>query len=553
MGADRAAALLAAKDFVAARAAYERLLAHGEDAAIHEGVAVARRALDDLPGAVSGYERAYRLRLEAGQTVAAGLVACTLADIELNDLGGSAVAAGWLGRARHHLSSDPGHPGHIQLEALSAYRALAYEKDPDAAHEHIHRSVEHARRLGDATALVMGNAYLGFIEVSRGDLSQGFGRLDEAAAAALAGELPPQVDLEVYCLLISACERVRDIDRAAQWAQRVLSLAGGDDFRAFAAFARTQYVSVLIWQGRWAEAETELDRALTDSRGQPMTTAVAQLQRAVLRRREGRLDDADTELSVCEREPYRRAVRHRVLTVRASLEFERGHAKDAADLAERYLRAVAASDLVERIEALEILVRARVVLGEVDAAATAAGLLEAAAEQIPTAAIQAAAMVTRAEVLRAQGRLQEARDGLETAISGFDGSGLAHDSLRTRVALAAVLLELGEARTAHKVAEEARVAAAEMGAKRELAVATRLVQWTGRATTAGPEGLTHREVEILELVAEGLSNAEIADRLVLSPRTVERHMSNIYLKIGAVGSAARSVAIAYGRRTGLLP
>jgi ATP/maltotriose-dependent transcriptional regulator MalT len=60
-----------------------------------------------------------------------------------------------------------------------------------------------------------------------------------------------------------------------------------------------------------------------------------------------------------------------------------------------------------------------------------------------------------------------------------------------------------------------------------------------------PDGLSAREVEVLGLIAAGLTNQEIADRLVLSLRTVERHTVNIYAKIGARG---RAEAVAYALR-----
>jgi len=71
----------------------------------------------------------------------------------------------------------------------------------------------------------------------------------------------------------------------------------------------------------------------------------------------------------------------------------------------------------------------------------------------------------------------------------------------------------------------------------------------GRHGTA-PLGLSPREVEVLRLIAAGLSNTEIADRLVLSVRTVERHTVNIYAKIGARG---RTEATAYAVQHGLGP
>ena len=67
-----------------------------------------------------------------------------------------------------------------------------------------------------------------------------------------------------------------------------------------------------------------------------------------------------------------------------------------------------------------------------------------------------------------------------------------------------------------------------------------------------PDRLTRREVEVLRLIAVGENNQAIAARLVLSVRTVERHISNIYAKIGAEGAASRAVATAYALRQGLL-
>ncbi len=102
----------------------------------------------------TAYERAYRWHVDAGDHARAAKVACELADIELSDLGGSAVAAGWLARARHHLRDEPDHPVRVLLEELSAYRALAYEKDPEAAGVFTRRAADLAERHGDAASLL---------------------------------------------------------------------------------------------------------------------------------------------------------------------------------------------------------------------------------------------------------------------------------------------------------------------------------------------------------------------------------------------------------------
>jgi DNA-binding CsgD family transcriptional regulator len=66
----------------------------------------------------------------------------------------------------------------------------------------------------------------------------------------------------------------------------------------------------------------------------------------------------------------------------------------------------------------------------------------------------------------------------------------------------------------------------------------------------GPAGLTQREVEVLRLVARGLPNKEIAERLVISPKTVGNHVEHIYAKINASTRAAASL---FAMRHGLLP
>jgi DNA-binding NarL/FixJ family response regulator len=66
----------------------------------------------------------------------------------------------------------------------------------------------------------------------------------------------------------------------------------------------------------------------------------------------------------------------------------------------------------------------------------------------------------------------------------------------------------------------------------------------------GPAGLTPREVEVLRLVARGLSNRQIADRLVISPKTVGNHVEHIYTKIDASNRAGAGL---FATQHGLLP
>jgi len=98
----------------------------------------------------------------------------------------------------------------------------------------------------------------------------------------------------------------------------------------------------------------------------------------------------------------------------------------------------------------------------------------------------------------------------------------------------------------HAMGMAPAVARAELVAER-LAPSTR-----PEAPHRAPDGLTAREVEVLRLVAAGKSNAEIADALVLSVRTAERHIANIYARLGVRGPAARAAATAYAHSRGLV-
>jgi ATP/maltotriose-dependent transcriptional regulator MalT len=561
MGVDRVTGLMAARrqaekllsasDFTGVVAVLHAALDEHEDAVALTLLGTACRALGDVRSAVDAFERAYRRFLADDNHPDAGVAACTLADLELTNSGASAVASGWLSRGRSHLNFEPEHPGHAYLEGLCAYQAMAYEKDPLAARSFATAAVAHGQRLGDRAAELMGKAYLGYIDVALGRLEEGFRLLDESTAAALGGEIPTVEALDTYCVLITACERVRDFDRVDQWARRVLLLSEQVGSDSFAPFGRTAWANALTWRGHWEAAETELARVLENADGKPLTAAMAMVARSALRRRQGRLDEADEELSRTEREPYRRAVRHLVLAARARLELDRGDPQRAADVAERYLKAVSESDLIERVDALETLVRARIELGEVAAAAAAATELEHLAEQIPTPGVRAAATAGRARVDRARGHLDQARDSFDQAVALFDEAGLRHDAVETQLGLAMVLLEAGDPDAARRVAEPAAAAARDLGATREITAADRLLSRVrGRPGDGGD--LTQREIEVLRLAADGLANGDIAQRLFLSVRTVERHLSNAYLKIGATGPSARMVAVAHARKAGLL-
>jgi DNA-binding NarL/FixJ family response regulator len=139
-------------------------------------------------------------------------------------------------------------------------------------------------------------------------------------------------------------------------------------------------------------------------------------------------------------------------------------------------------------------------------------------------------------VAAAAGEAATACPLLEDAGDLFDGAGARYDAALAQLELASVLRVLGRDGPAAKAGARARRTLEELGA---------------RAPEAPAGGLSAREAEVLRLVARGLSNAEIARELVLSVRTVERHVANVYLKIGASGRTARAIATAWAHARGI--
>lgn len=540
--------LLEAGDWAFARDAYLAELQEAETAAANFGLGRACRALGDTVAASRAWEQAYRLYVRDGAVLEAARVASAVAEVALASTGDAAVASGWLERARHHLRDAPEDPALAMVASLQAYVALAYDKDPTRARVFAEEALEHARRRLDSTAEVAAKAHLGLVLVSAGGVDEGMRLLDEATAAAVGGELSEEQALDTYCVLITACERVRDYARVRQWARQVIAMtaASGDD--EFATFARTEYGHVLVQTGAWAEAEHELRRLADKPEARPVGSAMAYVFLSDMHARRGQLEQADTTLQVAEREPWRRAVRHLVMASRARLLLMQGKAQEATDLAQRYLRSVSTAAKAERVGVLETLVRASLAAGEPATAASALDELVAIAEEIPTPGVRAAAAVCTGLVKSHRGDLDGALLALQDALDLYDEGGMLPDVAATHVELARLHLARGDpGRTANE-AERARHKAEQLGATGLAAAAAELLAGLRRSANGGPADLTGREIEVLRLVAAGATNPEIAERLVLSIRTVERHVSNVYLKIGATGASARVTATAYAHR-----
>lgn len=255
--------------------------------------------------------------------------------------------------------------------------------------------------------------------------------------------------------------------------------------------------------------------------------------------RQGRADDA--------RELLQRAGPAGLVGL-ADLALGNGDARGAANAAVRVLRRVPETALLDRLPALEVLARAQVRLGQPAAAERHAAEVERASDAFGTPYVRGRAKLLRAELAAVGREHEEARRASEDAIDCLEEASAPYDVARARLELARALLALGRSERGRDEALAARAVFATLGAGRDLAVVDELLSAEHAGGPALSE-LTPREVEILRLVARGLSDAEIAERLVVSPHTVHRHVANIRTKLRL---PSRSAAVAYAAREGLL-
>jgi len=542
-------AALSAGEWESARAAFEESLADGETAEALEGMGLAGQMLNEDRLTFDARERAYRLYLERGDRGSAARIAAWLAADCLLFRGEPAVANGWLQRA--HSLIDGVEPGvdHGWVAIHEGHIAVSLDEDTSKARLLAARAVELGRTFGAPELEMLGLGLEGRALVSDGELEEGMRRLDEATTVALQGEAKLLYCVAwACCYLISACERVRDYERAAQWCARVGEFCGQHDIFLLNT-CRAHYASVLSWQGRWDEAETQLSAAvdaLQASRPPMVGDALARL--GELRRRQGRRDDAQ--------ELFARSETHSLSVLgRAALALDRDQPAEAAELAERYLRRFPDPGRIERGAGLEVAIRALARLGEYERATEALGQLREIAERARTRPLLAAVHSSEGTLAVTRGDNDAARRSFEDALDLLAASQARFEAARVRLDLAATLNALGRHDRARREIEAALAGFQELGANGESARAEAMLGKLRRTRgTLPPEAvdtplgeLSKRELEVLSLVAEGLTNHDIAQRLVLSEHTVNRHVANILRKLGLPSrAAAASLAGRYG-------
>ena len=514
---------LASGDWEAARAAFQSALVVDEFPEALDGLGRALWWLRESEQAVVHRERAYSGFRRDGQLARAARIALWISREYALVWGNEAAANGWLARAERLLTDVAPGADRGWLDLARSERA----KEPDESARLAAAALDVAVETGDVDLELRALAQLGFVEVSLGQIKEGLARLDEAMAAVTGGEAATlETFADVSCTLMLACERADDVERPKQWSQVFDAFVRKYDHVALLAFCRTCCADVYQANGRIDAAEEELFAALRELQeaGQRARCVHPAGRLAEIRVLQGRFDEAEQFLSGFEDEPE-------AVQAAVALRLARGEPQAAAALLERRLDELGRSNLLAA-QLLGRLVEARIAEGELGAA-------RAAADELRSIAATSGRDRAEAFAALASGRLAvasadpNAPELLREALNLFAGIPLPLEAARARLELARAVAG-STPQVAIDFAKRARSDLDGLGAEREADEAAALMRALGAKGRAGPRDyglLSKREVEVLRLVGEGLTNVEIAERLFISPKTAEHHVGRIYPKL----------------------
>lgn len=527
---------LAAGRWEEARGAFESALAEAESPQALLGLADALWWAGEAAECVGHRERAYALLRRSGDLPEAAGIAIYLALDYKKVLGNAAAASGWLARAERLVRNAPEGP----LQGWLCWARAVVSAQPRRSVALAEQALACARETRDVELELCALAELGGALVEAGEPERGLALIDEAMAGTFGGESGSrETVVATCCSMMTACDSVADLARAVEWCRVADGFMRTYGCPFLFADCRMRYGSVLLATGHWDDAERELAAAMRAAPAETAYHAQARVRLAELRLRQGRLEEADGLLSpVADRAAARLGL--------AALRLARGEAAVAAASLRRFVDSVEGDDRAAA-RALELLVEACLADGDEGGAGDAAerlATLELAKSDDRVAAHVACA---RGRVALAAGRPAEAIARLERAMDLFAGCNLPYEAARVRLALAGALagerpdVAIPEAAGALSTFE--RLGAGDVDA------AAALLRSLGAPARTGPRDvgvLTAREREVLDLLAEGLSNPEIAQRLFISRKTASHHVSNVLSKLGLRN---RAEAVGYALRT----
>jgi len=482
--------------------------------------------------------RAHRAHVESGDATAT--FRCALwVGITLARRGDMGQATGWLSRAERVLDRvDPASVGRGYLMLPLAFEQEA-GGDWEAAAATLAEAVELGAQAGEHDLFALAAHEQGHILIIAGRIQEGLALLDEAMVAVVAGELSPIVSGIVYCGVILACQDAHQVARAREWTAALSRWCERQpDLVAFSGRCLIHRAEIMQLGGAWPEALEEARRAgkRCVEGGNPDAAGEAAYRQGEIRRvlgEDAAAEECYRDASRQGREPYPGL---------ALLRLAQGRL-DAAEAAIRRVEAeISAPGL--RVALLRAYVEIMLAVDDRAAARAACDELDGLAEADGEGALVAIAAQARGALELAEGDARRAAAALRRAGEMWRQLDAPYELARTRALAARACRALGDDESAALELDAARTGFERLGARPDLERLDPLA-----ASGGSRHGLTARELQVLRHIATGDTNKAIAAELVLSVRTIDRHVSNIFTKLGV---STRAAAVARAHELGLL-
>ena len=449
---------------------------------------------------------------------------------------------GWLERGLHFPEPANNSAAHGLLLVLAARNHLRLG-DVEAAAQAALRAGELASRFSDPDLGVFSRMARALVHARRGQAREAASLFDEIMVGVTVDNVSPIAVGVVYCAVIEACRSLFDLSRAREWTTALDRwVSARPDIVAFRGKCLVHRSEILRQSGAWSEALVEAERACAwsgaheNSFKYPAGDAFYEL--AEIHRLRGDVAEAAAA--------YRSASEHGRVPEpgQTILQFAQGKRDLAATSIRRLL-----NEKQNSLARAEVLLSAVEILTSVDdltTARAAAEELTRISEQVPALALRAFAAHATGALHLAEGDLPASVNSLREAWTLWQELEAPYQAARVRVLLGQACRQLGDHVAAAFEFDAARQFFQRVSAQPDVARVDELRQTTPKADA---HALSPRERQVIELVAKGKTNREIARQLSISERTVDRHVSNILLKLNL---PTRSAATAYAYQHDLI-
>ena len=476
--------------------------------------------------------RAHQMFLARGDCEGAARSASWLA-FGLLHRGARAPASGWFARAERIL--DDAHLDCVVRGFLLIPSAIQriVQGDPSAGHAAFTQAAEIANRFGDRDLASIACNGRGRALIYLGQITEGVALLDEAMVAVIAGDVTPIMAGDIYCSVLEACQETFDLRRAYEWTVSLAQwCAAQPDLVRFRGECLLYRAEVMQWLGKWDEAAQDAQAACELLMSRPAAGAafyrLAEIHR--LRGEFAKAEPAYTRANERGRKPQPGLSLLRLAQgqIDAAVASIRGVLLDTRTPAAR-ARMLG--------PAVEILLAA----GDRENARAGAAELSEISSAFDASLLSAASAHATGAVLLADGDVAGAATALHRASGIWRNLQTPYEEAHTCLLMATVCERRGDQDGRRLELDTARRLFKALNAETCLA---RIAEQSGRASRQLVGSLSDREMQVLRLLAAGKTNHDIAEELFISDKTVARHVSNIFDKLG-VSSRTGATAWAY--------